>query len=112
MSAVRRVVNRGSSIIELIVSAFTDVRSLVVYRERSSSGGESTGGGSSGGRSYWSLPADASWMFMLDILNLTAAADCPSRLYLWKEARAGVCSGAGGASALTARCRWYGGLDL
>ena len=40
ISAVRRVVNRGSSIIELIVSAFTEVRSLVVYRERSSSEGK------------------------------------------------------------------------
>ena len=40
ISAVRRVVNRGSSIIELIVSALTKVRSLVVYRERLSHGGK------------------------------------------------------------------------
>ena len=40
ISAVRRVVNHGSSIVELIVSALTEVRSLVVYRERSSYGGK------------------------------------------------------------------------
>jgi hypothetical protein len=40
ISAVRRAVNRGSSIIELIVSALIQVRSLVVYRERSSDGGK------------------------------------------------------------------------
>ena len=105
INAVRRAVNRGSSIIEFIVSALMDVRSLVVYRERSSVVGRWSGICS---ESLWH---DVSWILIFDSLTLVRS-DCPSRAYALKGVRAGGCSAVGGASALIVRCRWYGGVGL